>query len=246
MGKTKAVKKGKKGKKGNGKVSPMEKACGKLVDKDHNGRMDKQEKIAFVACLKGAKKGYDGNGDAKVTPDELRCGLAANANHSGAVDKKEIEAFKKCLKAAKPSKKAAKKKKVVKMKVNKKEIKKKLKKKGVVGHDFDGDGKIESNEKQFAKLFDMNDDGMLNKEELKRAKLAWKLARDEFGAQTAYADEYYHYALDDYDDDFDEDSDYGYGYDDDAYAYDYYDSDEGEDDGQYYYDSEEEDMSAYN
>merc|ERR1712130_1037656 len=63
------------------------------------------------------------------------------------------------------------------------------KKKGVVGHDFDGDGKIESNEKQFAKLFDMNDDGMLNKEELKRAKLAWKLARDEFGAQTAYADE---------------------------------------------------------
>merc|ERR1712176_360461 len=123
------------------------------------------------------------------------------------------------------------------------------KKKGVAGHDFDGDGKIESNEKKLAKLFDMNDDGMLNKEELKRAKLAWKLARSEFGAQTAYADEYYHYALDDYDDDdFDEDSDYGYGYDDDddAYAYDYYDSDEGEDDGQYYYDSEEEEMSAYN
>merc|ERR1719384_1916783 len=185
--------------------------------------MDKQEKIAFVACLKGAKKGYDGNGDAKVTPDELRCGLAADANHSGAVDKKEIEAFKKCLKAAKPSKKAVKKKKVVKMKVNKKEIKKELKKKGVVGHDFDGDGKVESNEKEFAKLFDMNDDGMLNKEELKRAKLAWKLARTEFGAQTAYADEYY------------------------EYAYDYYDdSDDDEDDGQYYYDSEEEDMSAYN
>merc|ERR1719297_129324 len=110
------------------------------------------------------------------------------------------------------------------MKVNKKEIKKALKKKGVAGHDFDGDGKIESNEKKFAKLFDMNDDGMLNKEELKRAKLAWKLARSEFGAQTAYADEYYHYALDDDDDD--------------AYAYDYYDSDEDEDDGQYYYDSE--------
>merc|ERR1712154_593293 len=184
-------------------VSPMEKACGKLVDKDHNGRMDKEEKIAFVACLKGAKKGYDSNGDAKVTPDELRCGLAADANHSGAVDKKEIEAFKKCLKAAKPSKKALKRKKVVKLKVNKKEIKKKLQKKGVVGQDFDGDGKIESNEKQFAKLFDMNDDGMLNKEELKRAKLAWKLARDEFGAQTAYADEYYHY-------DDDEDGQYYY------------------------------------
>merc|ERR1712176_1352109 len=108
------------------------------------------------------------------------------------------------------------------------------KKKGVAGHDFDGDGKIESNEKKLAKLFDMNDDGMLNKEELKRAKLAWKLARSEFGAQTAYADEYYHYALDDYDDDdFDEDSDYG-------------DGDEDDDDGQYYYDSEEEDMSAYN
>merc|ERR1712223_363935 len=108
------------------------------------------------------------------------------------------------------------------MGVNKKEIKKALKKKGVAGHD--GDGKIESNEKKFAKLFDMNDDGMLNKEELKRAKLAWKLARSEFGAQTAYADGYYHYALDD---DGDFDSDYGYGYDDeDAYAYDYYDSDE--------------------
>merc|ERR1712154_692913 len=207
-----------KKKKGDGQVSPMEKACGKLVDKDHNGRMDKQEKIAFVACLKGAKKGYDSNGDAKVTPDELRCGLAADADHSGSVDKKEIEAFKKCLKAAKPSKKALKKRKVVKLKVNKKEIKKKLKKKGVVGHDFDGDGKIESNEKQFAKLFDMNDDGMLNKEELKRAKLAWKLARDEFGAQTAYADEYYHYALDDYDDDEDSDYDSDY-YDDDEEAY---------------------------
>merc|ERR1719471_460111 len=101
------------------------------------------------------------------------------------------------------------------MKVNKKEIKKALKKKGVAGHDFDGDGKIESNEKKFAKLFDMNDDGMLNKEELKRAKLEWKLARSEFGAQTAYADEYYHYALDDDDDYFDDDNDYGYGYDDD-------------------------------
>merc|ERR1712113_1048360 len=115
-----------------------------------------------------------------------------------------------------PSKKVVKKKKVVKMKVNKKEIKKELKKKGVVGHDFDGDGKVESNEKEFAKLFDMNDDGMLNKEELKRAKLAWKLARTEFGAQTAYADEYYHYALDDYGD-YDDDED-AYGY-----AYDYYD-----------------------
>merc|ERR1712019_139461 len=144
----------------------------------------------------GAKKGYDSNGDAKVTPDELRCGLAADADHSGSVDKKEIEAFKKCLKAAKPSKKAKKKKKV-----NKKEIKKALKKKGVAGHDFDGDGKIESNEKKFAKLFDMNDDGMLNKEELKRAKLAWKLARREFGAQTAYAYDYY-------DSDEDEDDDY--------------------------------------
>merc|ERR1712244_135846 len=91
--KTKAIKVLKKKKKRDGQVSPMEKACGKLVDKDHNGRMDKQEKIAFVACLKGAKKGYDSNGDAKVTPDELRCGLAADANHSGAVDKKEIEAF---------------------------------------------------------------------------------------------------------------------------------------------------------
>merc|ERR1711902_393950 len=91
--KKKVTKKAGKGK----RVTPMEKACGKLVDKDHNGHMDKQEKIAFVACLKGAKKGYDSNGDAKVTPDELRCGLAADADHSGSVDKKEIEAFKKCL-----------------------------------------------------------------------------------------------------------------------------------------------------
>merc|ERR1719273_1394947 len=109
--------------------------------------------------------------------------------------------------------------------------------------DFDGNGKVESHEKQFARLFDMNNDGKLSKKELERAKLGWKLARLEFkpsghgAAAAAYdeydADEYY-----DYDDLLDAYSDYNddYYYDDIAYDDDYYMDDYDDEE----YDEEEE------
>merc|ERR1712083_515264 len=123
--------------------------------------------------------------------------------------------------------------------------------------DFDGNGKVESHEKQFARLFDMNNDGKLSKKELERAKLGWKLARLEIkpsghgAAAAAYdeydADEYYDYddlldAYSDYNDDYYyddmayDDEVYGEAYDDDYYMDDY-------DDEEY---DDEEDMEGDN
>merc|ERR1712130_495308 len=150
---------------GDGKVSSEEAACGKIVDKNHNGQIDPIETKAFVACLKGAQNGYDFNGDGKVSANELRCGLEADSNHNGKIDKGEIAAFKKCLNENKPAP---------------------MPPKQDVG--------VPNYEIQFAKLFDMNNDGKLDHDELRRAKLAWAIAKLQFGssvsAKTSYYDDY--------------------------------------------------------
>merc|ERR1711902_59523 len=92
--------------------------------------------------------------------------------------------------------------------------------------DFDGNKKVESHEKAFARLFDFDNDGKLNREELRRAKLAWKLARAEFAPKTAAAAAYDAYGMGEY-----------YQYDDEAYG-DY-------DDADYYYDDDVIDDDAY-
>eukprot|EP01084_Bolivina_argentea_P155149 270398_1 len=82
----------------NGKVSPQEEACGKIVDKNHNDKIDENEKKAFIACLKGAKGDYDGvDPGNKVSPQELRCGVESDTNHNGKIDPSEIAVFEKCL-----------------------------------------------------------------------------------------------------------------------------------------------------
>merc|ERR1712087_939749 len=75
-----------------GDVSPLEAKCGKLVDHNHNGKIDAAEKKAFDACIKGGGKGHghDVNGDKKVSKDELECGLQADHDHNGVIDKAEI------------------------------------------------------------------------------------------------------------------------------------------------------------
>merc|ERR1712129_442615 len=97
-------------------------------------------------------------------------------------------------------------------------------------------GNVESHEKQFARLFDMNNDGKLDKEELRRARLAWKLARKEFGALGAVSAAY---ALDDYADD-------EYAYDDMGGDYYYAGDDEyhGQYYGEYYDESDDDEMNV--
>merc|ERR1712228_771111 len=213
------------GSNGDNKVSAEELRCGLQADTDHNGVIDKAEVEAFKRCLarkdkmKGGKKlGFDANGDDKVSAAEAACGKLVDANHNGMIDASETKEFNKCLKQKEES----------------------MHKSFHV--DFDGNGKVESNEKKFARLFDFNNDGKLGAEELKRAKLAWKLAREEFSDHKSAAydeydeDEYYQYDEDhgdyygdeyyddfeDYDDalyeDYDDEDYEDYAYDDEAYG----------------------------
>merc|ERR1712228_1050036 len=202
------------GSNGDNKVSAEELRCGLQADTDHNGVIDKAEVEAFKRCfarkdkMKGGKKlGFDANGDGKVSAAEAACGKLVDANHNGMIDASETKEFNKCLKQKEES----------------------MHKSFHV--DFDGNGKVESNEKKFARLFDFNNDGKLGAEELKRAKLAWKLAREEFSEHKSAAydeydeDEYYQYDEDygdyygdEYYEDYDDEDYEDYAYDDEAYG----------------------------
>merc|ERR1712130_412269 len=154
---------------------------------------------AFKRCLAkkkmGATKGhlgYDANGDGIVSEAEAACGKLVDVNHNGIIDESETEEFNKCLKQ------------------------KEMELHHSFHVDFDGNGKVESNEKKFARLFDFNNDGKLGAEELKRAKLAWKLAREEFSPEGKTAAAYDEYNNDDFEDyydalygDYDDDEAYG-------------------------------------
>ena len=130
--------------------------CSELVDKDHNGKIDASEKKALDACMKGKGGKYDMNGDGHVSANELKCGIRADKDFNGVIDRKEVAEFRKCLRT---------------FKVNHD---------NTFNADFDGNGISDAFEKQFAKLFDMNNDGKLGKDEMKRAKSGWELARKEF------------------------------------------------------------------
>merc|ERR1711902_156696 len=97
---------------GDGKVSPKERACAKIVDKDENFKIDENERKAMIACLKESAK-------AKHKPPskkEIKCKKEADLDKNGKIEAEEIEAFEKCM-AMKPGKKG--KKKVSKKKATK-------------------------------------------------------------------------------------------------------------------------------
>merc|ERR1712130_1081393 len=98
----------------------------------------------------------------KLSLKELRCGVQADSNKNGKIDPEEIDQFEKCIgiKGKKPIKKIS----------------------NTFDVDFDRNGKVQDIERQFAKLFDLNNDGMLSKQERDRAVTAWKLAKQHFDA----------------------------------------------------------------
>merc|ERR1712056_50064 len=81
---------------GDGKVSPKERACAKIEDKDENFKIDENERKAMIACLKESAK-------AKHKPPskkEIKCKKAADLDKNGKIEAAEIEAFEKVTKKA--------------------------------------------------------------------------------------------------------------------------------------------------
>merc|ERR1712176_442853 len=51
---------------GDGKISPAEQMCAEKNDANNNGKIDDEEMVQFLACLKGAAGGYDGPDNDKT------------------------------------------------------------------------------------------------------------------------------------------------------------------------------------
>eukprot|EP01084_Bolivina_argentea_P138244 243422_1 len=138
---------------GDGKVSEEEVECGWRVDRyrGKNGKISEAKMGAFRACVKGSKGGYDLNGDGKVSSKEFRCGSKADVNHDGNLDPEERKVAGECF----------------------------------VPHADFRENKSDTFPpksmrklwNQFAKLFDLDNDGYLNVEETKRATVAYNLAK---------------------------------------------------------------------
>jgi len=181
-------------------VSKAEMACTKIADADGDGMISADEKKAFIACLKGAKGGYDGDKDKTVSPKELRCGFEADKDKNGVLDKQEIAAFEECLgikpkakagakpkKGAKPAKGAAKPKVPLKPKAK---VPLKTPAKPAApkphGYDMDGNGVVTAEEQACGMIADSNGDGHITGAEkramiqcLKGAKLDYDANHDQ-------------------------------------------------------------------